>query len=293
MAMHNSLIRLRRAYGANPLHLLGLVACFALAGYVATRLISEPLAVRILIWFAAAVIGHDLVLFPLYALADRSLQTALQALPSTQGNRTPVVPPLNYLRIPALGAALLLLLFLPGIIQQGQQTYLSATGQTQQPYLARWLLLTAAMFALSALIYAARSRRAAAPLRTAVRQLRPLIQSHEQVITIAHRTPQRAGALLTTRALYYLNSEQPPRWRRISWTDIADLQWHTDTHTLTVTGPPGAPTDHATIHLTGPANLIDTAHDLINTTTIATHPVDRGATHQAPPVRDSGHPPIS
>ena len=93
-------------------------------------------------------------------------------------------------------------------------------------------------------------------------------------------SPQRAGALLTTRALYYLNSEQPPRWRRISWTDIADLQWHTDTHTLTVTGPPGAPTDHATIHLTGPANLIDTAHDLINTTTIATHPVDRGATHQ-------------
>src|SRR5947209_12644656 len=131
MAMHNSLIRLRRAYGANPLHLLGLVACFALAGYVATLLISEPLAVRILIWFAAAVIGHDLVLFPLYALADRSLQTALQALPSAQGNRTPVLPPLHYLRIPALRAALLLLPFLPDIIQQGQQTYLSATGQTQ------------------------------------------------------------------------------------------------------------------------------------------------------------------
>jgi hypothetical protein len=293
MAMPNPLARLGRAYGANPLHLLTLVACFALAGYAATHLVSDPLVVRIVIWFAAAVIGHDLVLFPLYALADRSLQAALRILPTTRSNRTPVVPPLNYLRIPALGAGLLLLLFLPGILEQGQQTYLSATGQTQQPYLDRWLLLTAAMFALSAVVYAARSRRAAAPLHAAARRLRPLLQHHERVITIAYRTPQRAGALLTTQALYYLDSEEPPRWRRISWTDITDLQWHPDTDTLTVTGPPDTPVDHATIHLTDPANLLEVGHGLISTTTIATDPVDLGQLTRASSVCDNGHIPIS
>ena len=43
-----------------------------------------------------------------------------------------------------------LLVFLPGIIQQGAPVYAAATGQTQEPFLGRWLLLTAAMFAVSA-----------------------------------------------------------------------------------------------------------------------------------------------
>ncbi|HZE01501.1 MAG TPA: hypothetical protein VE155_07025, partial [Pseudonocardiaceae bacterium] len=65
--MPRPLTRLGRAYGAHLLHLLALVACFALTGYVGTRLVSDPGVVRIGIWLAAAVIGHDLVLFPLYA----------------------------------------------------------------------------------------------------------------------------------------------------------------------------------------------------------------------------------
>ena len=63
---------------------------------------------------------------------------------------------LNYIRVPALGAGLTLLLFLPGIIEQGAPTYAAATGQTQEPFLGRWLLLTAAMFAISARLYAIR-----------------------------------------------------------------------------------------------------------------------------------------
>lgn len=279
--MPNLLARLGRAYGASPLHLLALVACFALAGYVATHLVGDPLMVRIVIWFAAAVIGHDVVLFPLYALADRSLRGVLRVLPAARGNRTPVVPPLNYLRIPALGAGLLLLLFLPGIIEQGQQTYLSATGQTQQPYLDRWLLLTAALFALSVVVYAVRSRRAAAPFRAAVRQLRPLIEPDERVITIAYRTQQRVGAMCTTHALYYLDGEESSGWRRIGWADVADLQWHPDTDTLAVVGLPGAPVDHVTIRLADPGNLVEVGHGLISTTTIVTVTVDLGATHQS------------
>ncbi|HET9893084.1 MAG TPA: hypothetical protein VFQ42_21590, partial [Mycobacterium sp.] len=69
----------------------------------------------------------------------------------------PAVPLLNYLRVPALGAGLTLLVFLPGIARQGATTYRAATGQTQDPFLGRWLLLTAAMFGVSAAIYATRS----------------------------------------------------------------------------------------------------------------------------------------
>jgi hypothetical protein len=178
--MRDVLTRIRRAYGANPLHLLALLACFALAGYVVTHLVHDPLVVRMLIWFAGAVIGHDLVLFPLYALADRSLRGVLRLLPTTRSSRAPVVPPLNYIRTPVLGAALLLVLFLPGIIEQGAGTYRSATGLTQAPYLGRWLVLTAVMFAVSAVVYAIRSRRAGAAARHARRLERRQSDSDDQ-----------------------------------------------------------------------------------------------------------------
>jgi hypothetical protein len=161
--------RTARAYGAGPLHLLTLLAGFGIAGYAVTHLVHTSTATRILVWFLAAVVGHDLILFPLYALADRSLSAALRALwPRNLAKAS--VAPLNYLRIPALGSGLLLLVFLPGIIRQGQPTYHAATGQTQQPFLARWLLLTAAMFTLSAILYAARLRRSRPDTAPAARQ---------------------------------------------------------------------------------------------------------------------------
>jgi hypothetical protein len=91
------------------------------------------------------------VLFPIYALADR-------LLPTTGFGRQPAskVPVLNYIRVPALGAGLTLLVFLPGIIEQGAPTFRAATGLTQDLFLGRWLLLTGAMFAVSAVIYAIR-----------------------------------------------------------------------------------------------------------------------------------------
>ena len=64
--------------------------------------------------------------------------------------------PLNYLRVPTLATGLSLLLFFPGIIRQGEFTYSAATGQNQQPFFGRWLLLVAALYGLSALAYAAR-----------------------------------------------------------------------------------------------------------------------------------------
>ncbi|RAU92031.1 hypothetical protein DQP58_19425 [Mycobacterium colombiense] len=145
-----------KGYGAHPLHLLILLAGFALMGYVVATV--DPVALwnpqawwqSILVWFAAAIVVHDLVLFPVYALLDGLLSRAVVR------PEPPRVPVVNHIRVPALGAGLTLVVFLPGIIKQGATTYSAATGQTQDPYLGRWLLLTGAMFGVSAAIYAVR-----------------------------------------------------------------------------------------------------------------------------------------
>lgn len=144
----------RRVYGSHPLHLLTLIAGFALFGYVLVTIGPQALWnprtwwQSIVVWFAAAIIAHDLVLFPIYALVDRMLLLSW---------RIPIpVRVLNYIRVPAMASALTLVVFLPGIIEQGALTYQAATGQTQEPFLGRWLLLTAALFAISAVAYAIR-----------------------------------------------------------------------------------------------------------------------------------------
>ena len=153
--------RFRTLYGSHPLHLLAVVAGYTLVGLVLGTIgISALWSPQnwwqsIAVWFAAAIILHDLLLFPVYALIDRVL-VGVSCPHRTKAIRRLRVPVLNYIRVPAMGAALTLLMFLPGIIEQGADTYLAATGQTQQPFLRRWLLLTAAMFAVSAMAYATR-----------------------------------------------------------------------------------------------------------------------------------------
>ena len=155
--MTRLLSRYRGFYGAHPLHLLTMLTGFALLGYVVATVTPKALWnphiwwQSIAVWFAVAIIAHDLVLFPLYALADRLL-----TIPAERSKRQPRVPAVNYIRLPLLACALTFLVFLPGIIKQGAPTYLAATGQTQEPFLGRWLLLTAAMFAVSAVCYAVR-----------------------------------------------------------------------------------------------------------------------------------------
>ncbi len=156
------LSRFRKFYGANPLHLLALLASFALLGYVVS--VVGPVTLwnpavwwqSILVWFLGAVVLHDLVLFPLYALADRSLTAGLRAMRGRRAPRRPPVRAVNYLRVPVLAGGLLLLVFFPGIVEQGTASYLAATGQTQDPFLGRWLLAVAVIFGVSAVAYAVR-----------------------------------------------------------------------------------------------------------------------------------------
>lgn len=128
-----------------------LLGCFALAYYTVDLLLfDDPSLPWVAIWFAGALILHDLVLFPLYAGGDLVLALALRALPR------PRVPLVNHVRIPVLGAGLTLLMFLPGIIGQGTATHLRASGLDQQPYLENWVRLAVGLFAASAVIWVAR-----------------------------------------------------------------------------------------------------------------------------------------
>ena len=144
----------RGRYGASPLHLLILVASFAVSAYAALLVSRGPLPVRTAVWFAGAVLAHDLVLFPLYALADRSL-TGLRRRPTAAVRSGSV----NFVRVPFLLSGLLLLMFFPLVLRKSEGPYGAASGLDESPYLGRWLLITGVLFAGSALAYAVRAGR--------------------------------------------------------------------------------------------------------------------------------------
>lgn len=150
---------LRSLYGASGLHLLVTLAALALAAYTVVELGFDELWdsdvwwQSILVWFLGAVLLHDLALFPLYALADRLLGGILRRHVAPGHRAVPIV---NHVRVPVLAVGLLFLLFFPGIIEQGGSSYSNATGQTQELFLERWLILSAVIFGLSAITYAVR-----------------------------------------------------------------------------------------------------------------------------------------
>jgi hypothetical protein len=143
---------LRRHYGAGPLHLLALIACVAFVGYVVTRIQHQGGLIKIGVWFILALVLHDLVIWPLYALADRGALRLARRHPA----RLPRVPWLNYVRVPAIMSAVLLAISLPLVLRRSEAGYHANTGLTESVYAGRWLLVTAALFALSAVLYAGR-----------------------------------------------------------------------------------------------------------------------------------------
>ncbi|HEX4832811.1 MAG TPA: peroxiredoxin-like family protein [Trebonia sp.] len=145
--------RLTRWYGAGPLHLLTLVGCLALGGYAAARLLpGNP--VGIVIWLAGAVIGHDLLLFPLYTLADRSVLAVVRH----RGPRQPIAGPwINYVRVPVVLAGILLLIWFPLIFRLPAR-FPHTTTLPLGPYFWHWLAVTGALFLLSAAALAVRLR---------------------------------------------------------------------------------------------------------------------------------------
>ncbi|MFK0288829.1 hypothetical protein ACIQVL_51455 [Streptomyces sp. NPDC090499] len=152
--------RLVRWYGSGPLHLLVLIASFALTGYALVRLFAvQPWEVAI--WFVGAAVLHDLILLPLYSLADLSALSVLRHQAADASDR-PTVRWINHLRVPAFLSGLLLLVWFPLILRLAGP-YPGDTGLSDSVYLGRWLAITGVLFAASAVAFAARLRRVRRP----------------------------------------------------------------------------------------------------------------------------------
>jgi hypothetical protein len=146
----------RDGYGSNPLHLLVTIASFAIAGLVFVQIFDATGPWNFVLWFVGAVIAHDLVAFPLYALVDRVAQRATGGALS----RPAVVPAINYLRVPAILSGLLFVVWFPFILGLSHDAYMATSGRSTDVFLPRWLAITGGLFAASALLYAVRLRRA-------------------------------------------------------------------------------------------------------------------------------------
>jgi hypothetical protein len=146
--------RFREGYGAGPLHLLAILATFAVAGYALERaleLTSNP--DRIVFWLGGSIVAHDLILFPFYGLIGAVAAGAF--LRGDQRSRLRIAA-LNHARVPALLSGLLLLVWYPLVAGPADRGFTRVTGLSKDVYLERWVLLSAALFAASGVVFALR-----------------------------------------------------------------------------------------------------------------------------------------
>lgn len=157
--------RFRALYGASPLHLLLVLCSFALTGYAGVRLLGGAEPWKVVIWFVGAAFLHDLVLLPLYTVTDRAAQTVLgerREPAAAEESGRPGRRWINYVRVPVFLSGLLLLTYFPLILGRVSRRYTLYSTLSADVFLGRWLIITAVLFALSAvalLIRMGRSRR--------------------------------------------------------------------------------------------------------------------------------------
>jgi hypothetical protein len=118
-----------------------------LAAWALITVLDFRAASNVVLWLVAAVIVHDFLVLPLYSAADRGARAVLPR------------GAINYVRIPAGLSLLLLVVFWGTIRGKGEGTYTRVSGLAWDGYGTRWLLVTAALAALSAAVYFARGRR--------------------------------------------------------------------------------------------------------------------------------------
>jgi hypothetical protein len=104
---------------------------------------SAKAAMGIATWLIAAVLVHDFLVLPAYSAADRVIRRN------------------NYVRIPAALSLLMLVVFWGTIAGRGEGAYHGVSGRSYDGYATRWLLVSAALFAGSAVLYLVRRRSGA------------------------------------------------------------------------------------------------------------------------------------
>ena len=135
-----------RRYGASGLHLVGHLAALALCVYAVSRVLHPRYSrgLNYLVWLVGGALLHDFVLAPGYALLD--------------GLARRLGPAVNYVRFPAAIAGAMLLVYFPLIFVKADANYVRSTGHHVSGFATRWLLITAGLFAASALLYVIRRR---------------------------------------------------------------------------------------------------------------------------------------
>lgn len=132
-----------------PLRMLATAISLLVVGFAVWMIFRDDHPVAIAIWFFAAAIGHDLVAFPVYSV----LHVAAYGR-ATRPERPPPRDPqaINFLRVPFFLSAIMLAVWFPLILGLSSPDLAVKTGNDPD-FMARWLLLSAALFALSALSY--------------------------------------------------------------------------------------------------------------------------------------------
>jgi hypothetical protein len=143
----------RRHYGAGPLNLVGLLVCFAVAAYAATRVLQEGGWAGVILWFIFCIVAHDLIGWPIYTWVDREMQRVQS---EQAAKRRLLVPWINYVRAPAVISGVLFAISFPLIFRLSNTSYQAATGFTENVYLFNWVGVSALLFAVSGVLYAGR-----------------------------------------------------------------------------------------------------------------------------------------
>jgi hypothetical protein len=135
-------------YGASPLHFLGHVALFVVSAWAILNVLDFPGWVDWLLWFAGAAVLHDLVVLPLYTGLDHLLQRT--------GGRVRRRPLTNYVRVPVVLAASLMLVSFPLVLDRAPGNFQRVAGFAPTGYLGWWLAISLAAVLLSGLWYVVR-----------------------------------------------------------------------------------------------------------------------------------------
>src|ERR1700685_2005 len=99
MSARPLLTRVRRRYGASPLHLAGHLVALAVVAFALARIAAGTSIAIVIALYVGLVIGHDLILLPAYSALDRLVRALLSRAPARDRAR---VPAINHLRAPAL-----------------------------------------------------------------------------------------------------------------------------------------------------------------------------------------------
>ncbi len=147
----------KRAYGESPLHLLGQLVAFAIAIYAFKQIIDVASTdnLNFFIWALAGALIHDIVFVPIYLVLDLVMRLGVQ------DHALRDLRVVNHIRVPVVVSGVLLLSTFSLILGKNQANFVRTAGVEQPDFLARWALVTAGVFLLSALVYAVRMRVAA------------------------------------------------------------------------------------------------------------------------------------